>query len=112
MDIERLYDTDWLAGVIGESPRTCERMRQEGTGPEFVKVGKRVLYRPSAVEEWLQRNTFASTAEAKAAKNTEATEIARRYEERQRVIAEAKDEEAQQHNAGLKRKTYGQEVTA
>ncbi len=72
MEIERLYDTDWLAKLIDESTRTCERQRQEGTGPEFVKVGKRVLYRPSAVEDWIQRNTFTSTAEAAAAKERDA----------------------------------------
>ncbi len=97
MEIERLYDTDWLAKLIDESTRTCERQRQEGTGPEFVKVGKRVLYRPSAVEDWIQRNTFTSTAEARAAKNAEAAEIARRYEERQRTIVEAKAEAARRY---------------
>ena len=64
-------------------------MRQEGTGPPFMKVGKRVLYRPSDVEEWLRQNTFTSTAEAKAAKEHEAAELARRYEERQLTKAAA-----------------------
>jgi hypothetical protein len=105
MELETLYNTDWLSENIGGSKRKWERMRQEGTGPEFVKAGKRILYRLSAIEEWLRRNTFTSTAEAKAAKNAEAAEIGRRYKERQLVIAEAKDEAAQEHAAGQKRKT-------
>jgi len=92
MEIERLYDTDQLAAHIRESRRTIERWRQEGTGPDYVKAGKRVLYRLSAVEDWIERNTFTSTAKARAAKDVETAEIARRYEGGQRTIAEAKAE--------------------
>ena len=95
--MEELLSTDDLAEVLQESPRSVERKRSEGTGPEFIKAGRRVLYRPSAVEDWIQRNTFTSTAEARAAKNAEAAEIARRYEERQRTIAEAKAEAARRY---------------
>ena len=100
MEFEPLYDDDWLSENIGPSKRNWERMRQEGTGPPFVKVGKRVLYRPSDVEEWLRLNTFTSTAEAKAAKNTEAAEIARRYEEHQLVKAAAQVEKIDKVAAG------------
>lgn len=97
MEIEPLNDTNWLSNLIGESPRNCERRRQEGTGPDFVKVGKRVLYRLSDVEEWLRQNTFASTAEAAAAKEREAAELVRQYEEGQGNIAETKAKAARRY---------------
>ena len=75
--------TEDFAAVLKESPRSVERMRSEGTGPPFIKVGRRVLYRPSDVDAWLRQNTFSSTADAKAAKEHESEEAVRRYRERQ-----------------------------
>jgi hypothetical protein len=98
MEIEPLNDTNWLSNLIGESPRTSERRRQEGTGPDFVKVGKRVLYRLSDVEDWIRRNTFTSTAEARATKDAEAAEIAGRY----KAVAQA--EKADEIEAGRRRR--------
>ena len=39
------------------------RLRQDGTGPKFVKVGRQVRYRLSDVLEWLEANTFSSTSD-------------------------------------------------
>jgi predicted DNA-binding transcriptional regulator AlpA len=44
--------------------RTQERRRYEGTGPKFVKAGRRVLYKRSDIEDWFAANTFSSTSEA------------------------------------------------
>lgn len=44
--------------------RTQERRRYEGTGPKFVKAGRRILYRRADIEAWLAANTFTSTSEA------------------------------------------------
>ena len=41
--------------------------RRDGTGPKFIKVGRAVLYRRSAIEDWLESREFESTAEAKMA---------------------------------------------
>ena len=100
MALEPYYDDDWLEENLGPSKRYWERMRQEGTGPPFMKVGKRVLYRPSDVEEWLRQNTFTSTAEAKAAKKHEAAELARRYEERKRATVAAQVQKIDRIAAG------------
>lgn len=54
------------AYVLRLSERTLERHRLTGTGPKFVKAGRRVLYRVSDVEAWLNSRTFASTSEAAA----------------------------------------------
>jgi hypothetical protein len=37
--------------------------RYKGTGPKFIKRGRRVLYRWSDVLEWLDRNTIKRTDE-------------------------------------------------
>ena len=89
--------TETLADVFHTSPRTVERARAEGTGPPFIKFGRRILYRKEDVDEWARENTFTSTAEARSAKANEAAELARRYEERQRTIAEAKAEAARRY---------------
>ena len=55
------------AKVLRTSPRTLERRRLDGTGPKFVKLGGRVLYRPDDVGAGAAARTFASTAEAATA---------------------------------------------
>ena len=45
------------------SPRTLERKRLDGTGPRFVKAGRRVLYRSADIEAWAEAHTFGSTSE-------------------------------------------------
>ena len=57
------------ADLLRISPRTLERHRVAGTGPRFVKAGRRVLYRRSDLEEWAASNTFSSTSEADLATN-------------------------------------------
>ncbi len=52
------------AALLHLSERTLERHRLTGTGPRFVKAGKRVLYRPADIDMWLAANTFGSTSEA------------------------------------------------
>lgn len=39
------------------SPRTLERWRWVGTGPEFVKIGGRVRYRIEDIEAYERRQT-------------------------------------------------------
>ena len=55
------------ADLLRVSRRTLERMRIEGTGPRYLKVGpgkrSRVIYRQSDIMTWLDRQSFASTSE-------------------------------------------------
>jgi len=55
------------ADLLRISRRTLERMRVEGTGPRYLKVGpgkrSRVLYRQSDVLSWLEEHSFGSTSE-------------------------------------------------
>lgn len=49
------------------SPRTLERMRLTGTGPNYSKAGRRVIYSRRAIEEWLENRTYKSTSDVTAA---------------------------------------------
>ena len=63
----QMLSPDQLAALLLLSIRTLERMRREGLGPRFAKVGKKILYREADVEAWLDERSFRSTAEAKRA---------------------------------------------
>jgi hypothetical protein len=47
------------------SPRTLERWRMTGDGPDFVKIGRRVGYRQSALNAYKQQRTHRHTSEKK-----------------------------------------------
>lgn len=59
--------TEDAAGLLSLSPRTLERMRVSGGGPQFFKAGpgkrSRVLYAKSDLNKWLQARCFDSTSE-------------------------------------------------
>lgn len=42
---------------------TLSSWRVKGTGPEYVKVGKRVLYSLAVIELWELQNTKRNTAQ-------------------------------------------------
>jgi predicted site-specific integrase-resolvase len=52
-----------LSKLIEVSKRTLERWRVEGSGPYFVKAGRKCLYRPDDVDAWLDANRRKSTSE-------------------------------------------------
>jgi excisionase family DNA binding protein len=56
-----------VAELLRVSRRTLERMRVEGTGPRYLKVGpgkrSRVIYRQQEVMAWLETFNFGSTSE-------------------------------------------------
>lgn len=51
------------------SPRTLERWRFQGTGPQYLKVGGRVVYRLEDVEAY-EAEQLQATGTAKAAQPT------------------------------------------
>ncbi len=53
-----------LSNLINVSERTLERWRVEGSGPVFVKAGRKCLYRVEDINAWLEANRRASTSEA------------------------------------------------
>jgi len=56
------------ATLLGLSPRTLERFRCTGFGPAFSKLGRRVLYRQSDLDEWIAANVVANTSERRTAR--------------------------------------------
>lgn len=50
------------------SERTLERERRYGTGPPFIRAGRRILYPLEDLENWLAARKFTSTAAADAAR--------------------------------------------
>ena len=67
MDTTTFLTQNEAAELLRLSPRTLERHRVAGTGPQFVKAGRRVLYRRDELDRWAAARTFRSTAEADAA---------------------------------------------
>lgn len=51
--MERLINADELAEILGVSSRTVDTWRAGGEGPDYIKVGAQVRYRPLDVEDWL-----------------------------------------------------------
>ena len=56
---------EYLGGLIGR--RQLERYRMRGSGPMFIKLGRRCVYTCESLDSWLRSRTFSSTAEAKRA---------------------------------------------
>lgn len=43
------------------------KLRVFGSGPAFHKIGRRVMYRPADLHDWIANRRFTSTSEAEAA---------------------------------------------
>ncbi|MAZ17622.1 MAG: excisionase [Ahrensia sp.] len=64
---DRLISTREAAEVLGVSSSYLAKSRLTGEGPRFIKIGARVLYRPSDLDAWLSERSRSSTAEYDAA---------------------------------------------
>ena len=67
-----LVDEDGAAKKLGLSPRTMQRMRHEGWGPEYIRIGlRRIVYAESALNAYAVSRTYkhraAELAQAHAA---------------------------------------------
>lgn len=54
--IERLYNEQELAHIIGRSLASIRRDRLFGLGVPYVRIGKLIRYRPSDVRQFLDQN--------------------------------------------------------
>ena len=63
MRLSQLLNQKAAADLLNVSERTLERWRVEGSGPPFMKAGRRVLYRESDIEAWLNASKVTSTSE-------------------------------------------------
>ena len=53
------------ARILGLSQSTLAKLRLSGNGPAYCKLGRRVVYRPGDLSEWLAEKRRRSTAEMK-----------------------------------------------
>ena len=62
-DRERFYNEAAAAQRLGVSQRTLQRMRQEGWGPAYTRVGKRLIgYSEAALSDYAKSRTFPHRA--------------------------------------------------
>ena len=58
-----LQNSDVTAEQLSLSPKTLAKWRVYGQGPAFYKVGRRVMYDRSEVQNWLDGQRRASTSQ-------------------------------------------------
>jgi hypothetical protein len=56
--------TDQVAAYLQLSPRTVEKFRLSGKGPDFFKLGGRVYYTLETIKEWANGRRRQSTSAA------------------------------------------------
>lgn len=53
MTIQDLISEPDYAAARGVSLRTLQRERAQRIGPPFIQLGRKIYYRPAAIEAWL-----------------------------------------------------------
>ena len=66
-DPDALLSEAQTCALTGLAERTLQRKRLDGTGPRFVRLGRRILYRRNDVLAWIAANTHDSTSAATVA---------------------------------------------
>ncbi|PZU20634.1 MAG: excisionase [Shinella sp.] len=61
--MDHLISPEDAANILNISISTLAKMRLAGTSPRYVKLGRRVAYRPADIETWIEAQSFNSTAE-------------------------------------------------
>ncbi len=59
----RLLSADEASVYLGIPKATLAKMRWAGKGCRFVKLGRKVYYRPADLDEWVAANERSSTSE-------------------------------------------------
>ena len=62
----RVVQAKEAALFVGLSESTLAKLRLNGNGPTYCKLGRRVVYRPVDLEAWLQTRTARDTTDADA----------------------------------------------
>lgn len=63
---ERLWTAAEYAAFTGRTIQAAAHERCRGSGPAYIKVGKRVFYDPTVVRSWFAAHQVNSTAELAA----------------------------------------------
>jgi hypothetical protein len=62
MTLKDLLTEEQYALQRGVSVRTVQRERALRSGPPYIKMGRKVFYRPAAIEAWLLAQESTPTA--------------------------------------------------
>ena len=65
-DLPKVITTKGAALYVGLSESTLAKLRLNGNGPVYCKLGRRVVYRLADLEGWLQSRTTRDTSDADA----------------------------------------------
>jgi excisionase family DNA binding protein len=60
----RLLSADEASTYLGVPKATLAKMRWAGKGCRFVKLGRKVYYRPADLDDWIAANERSSTSDA------------------------------------------------
>jgi predicted DNA-binding transcriptional regulator AlpA len=66
LEMPKVLTASTAALFVGLSESTLAKLRLNGNGPIYCKLGRRVVYRPSDLEQWLQSRTTRDTSDADA----------------------------------------------
>lgn len=66
MTIEQLLKPKALAERLGVTEGCLARWRLSGEGPRFIRAGRRIVYDPRDVQEWLDERRVSSTSQVAA----------------------------------------------
>jgi predicted DNA-binding transcriptional regulator AlpA len=62
VDPEELLDCEETAKLIRHNTQTLASWRCKGRGPEYIKIGRSVYYRRSAISSWLAQQIVRPSA--------------------------------------------------
>ena len=66
VDRPKVVQAREAARLVGLSESTLAKLRLNGNGPMYCKLGRRVVYRPADLDQWLQSRTVRDTSDADA----------------------------------------------
>jgi predicted DNA-binding transcriptional regulator AlpA len=69
MDNDPLFSTSQASQYVGMARQTLARLRVEGSGPAYFKLGSKVAYRQSTLDAWLSERLRRSTSEGRGARD-------------------------------------------
>lgn len=62
-DPNQMMTEDQVADLVCQSPRTLQKWRTTGQGPEFCKFGQSVRYRRNDVLLWIDQRRICHTSQ-------------------------------------------------
>jgi predicted DNA-binding transcriptional regulator AlpA len=66
ISLSKVVTASEAARRVGLSESTLAKLRLNGNGPIYCKLGRRVVYRTADLEQWLQSRTTRDTSDADA----------------------------------------------